>query len=94
MTGKERERVIPITTDTRTLEQCRKDMVNNLERKQKNTSGDLAKVDGKPTCCHNWDDEVNRWIQEAYNRWNEDMGRMSRDIFALVVSSCVYTFCD
>ncbi|KAF8562802.1 hypothetical protein P879_11862, partial [Paragonimus westermani] len=84
MTGKERERVIPITTDARTLEQRRKDMVNNLERKQKSASGNLAKVNDKPTRSHNWDDEVNRWIQEAYNRWNEDMGRMARDTFVLV----------
>ncbi|KAF7255245.1 hypothetical protein EG68_07572 [Paragonimus skrjabini miyazakii] len=84
MTGKEKERVIPITTDARTLEQRRKDMVNNLERKQKGASGNLAKVDGKPPCYHNWDDEVNRWIQEAYNRWNEDMGRVTRNTFVLV----------
>ncbi|KAF7240960.1 hypothetical protein EG68_10495 [Paragonimus skrjabini miyazakii] len=82
MTGKEKERVIPITTDARTLEQRRKDMVNNLERKQKGASGNLAKVDEAQQMAHNDDTspiytlQTKRRITNFYTSgWATPLGR-------------------
>lgn len=94
---------IPVTRDTRTFEQRRKDMLTNLERRTSSrrteqtnisrsgisdTSGPTMPSDNiynRSLTGHgdDWDHEVDRWISESRQRWNEEMRRMRKDMFAL-----------
>lgn len=87
---------IPVSRDSRTFEQHRKDMLNKLERsysKRDNTytsdttASTLMSEPGfnKTFRSHRdeWDEEVNRWIADTRSRWSEDMKRKRQSMFAL-----------
>ncbi|CAH8465150.1 unnamed protein product [Heterobilharzia americana] len=89
---------IPVSRDSRTFEQRRKDMLNNLERSySKHSRTDIHKHSGSESTAplsdsgiggshrhlSEWDDEVNRWISDTRSKWSEDMKRMRQSMFAL-----------
>ncbi|CAH8827811.1 unnamed protein product [Trichobilharzia szidati] len=84
---------IPVSRDSRTFEQRRKDMLNNLERSySKHSRTDVHKqhsgtesstVPLSDRHLDDWDDEVNRWISDTRSKWSEDMKRMRQSMFAL-----------
>ncbi|CAL8087917.1 unnamed protein product [Calicophoron daubneyi] len=78
-------RVIPIIPDPRTLEQRKKDMVHNLEKKHGGKAEEKKKSQA-PMRSHSvdWDDEVKRWIDDTHKLWADDMNRMNNGMLWLV----------
>ncbi|CAH8827805.1 unnamed protein product [Trichobilharzia szidati] len=95
---------IPVSRDSRTFEQRRKDMLNNLERSySKHSRTDVHKqhsgtesstVPLSDRHLDDWDDEVNRWISDTRSKWSEDMKRMRQSMFALEQKSNHHTPVD
>ena len=81
-------RVIPIIPDPRTLEQRKRDMVQNLEKKHGGKTGEKKKSHA-PVRSHSvdWDDEIERWIGDTHKLWADDMNRMNNGMLWLVVSN-------
>lgn len=77
--------IVPVTRDSRTLEQRRRDLVTNLERDYGDP--DRWALSAPSAFSRNWFGEVNRWIENAHRLFNEDIQRMHREMFSLVVSS-------
>ncbi|OON18991.1 Hsp20/alpha crystallin family protein [Opisthorchis viverrini] len=75
---------IPVRWDGRTLEQCHRDMMSSLRNRfGRRASGDrscLAQLVHAP----DWNDEVNRWVEETQDRWNAEMKRLREEMFSLV----------
>ncbi|VDP91042.1 unnamed protein product [Echinostoma caproni] len=76
--------IVPVHRDSRTLEQRRRDFVTDLERDY----GDPSRWSLAPSSMFNrdWFQEINRWIANIHQRWNDDIRRMHGDLLSLVPS--------
>ncbi|CAH8512499.1 unnamed protein product [Dicrocoelium dendriticum] len=91
MDSDSQERVIPISTDSRTFEQKKKDMMTDLNKNNHQEAKARKAVSPKKLNETNsqhrrrdWADEIDHWLGGTYKRWNDYMRRMERDTFSLV----------
>lgn len=92
---------IPVSKDSRTFEQQRKDMLSNLEQTyqiQSNVRSSSTTSSRKTENCNTfdnpnlndddlniWDKDVHKWIQNSRSKWNENMNKMRQSMFDLKV---------
>ncbi|CAH8290029.1 unnamed protein product [Heterobilharzia americana] len=70
---------IPVNRESRSFERQRRDLLTGLEH-----GGSSGRENSIAPYHDDWPSTVDNWISSAWRRWDEDMRRMRRGMFALL----------
>ncbi|CAH8460548.1 unnamed protein product [Schistosoma turkestanicum] len=69
---------IPVNREQRSFERQRRDLLTGLEHEKNRSRNAIAPY------SEDWPNTVDQWIDSAWRRWDDDMRRMRRGMFALL----------
>ncbi|CAH8827825.1 unnamed protein product [Trichobilharzia szidati] len=83
MSGQQKHQIvsIPVNREPRSFEKQRRDLLTGLER---GGSGSSHSGNSITPYHDDWAGTVDHWVNSAWRRWDEDMRRLRRGMFALL----------
>ncbi|XP_018649076.1 putative heat shock protein-HSP20/alpha crystallin family [Schistosoma mansoni] len=83
--GKQHNAVsIPVNREQRSFEKQRRDLLTGLEH-----GGGAHRGNSIAPYTEDWPSTVDNWIDSSWKRWDDDMRRLRRGMFALLVSLAI-----